>query len=31
MIKRLRAKLAQRRCEQREFKACLQITAKPLG
>jgi hypothetical protein len=30
MIKRLRAKWAQRRREQREFKAWLQITAKPL-
>jgi hypothetical protein len=30
MIKRLRAKRAHRRCEQREFKTWLQITAKPL-
>jgi hypothetical protein len=30
MIIRLRAKRAQRRCEQREFKAWLAITAKPL-
>jgi hypothetical protein len=30
MIKRLRAKWAQRRREQREFKAWLEITAKPL-
>jgi predicted protein tyrosine phosphatase len=30
MITRLRAKRAQRRREQREFKAWLQITAKPL-
>jgi hypothetical protein len=30
IIKRLRAKWAQRRCEQREFKAWLAITAKPL-
>jgi hypothetical protein len=30
LIKRLRAKWAQRRREQREFKAWLAITAKPL-
>ena len=30
IIKRLRAKWAQRRREQREFKAWLEITAKPL-
>jgi hypothetical protein len=30
MIKRLRAKWAQRRREQREFEVWLQITAKPL-
>jgi hypothetical protein len=30
LIKRLRAKRAQRRREQREFNAWLQITAKPL-
>ena len=30
MIQRLRAKRAQRRREQREFKVWLQITAKPL-
>jgi hypothetical protein len=30
MIKRLRVKWAQRRREQREFKAWLEITAKPL-
>jgi len=30
MIKRLRAKWVQRRREQREFKAWLEITAKPL-
>jgi hypothetical protein len=30
MITRLRAKRAQRRCEQREFKAWLAITAQPL-
>src|SRR6516225_481803 len=30
VIKRLRAKWAQRRREQREFKAWLKITAKPL-
>ena len=30
MIRRLRAKRAQRRREQREFKVWLQITAKPL-
>jgi hypothetical protein len=29
-INRLRAEWAQRRCEQREFKAWLEITAKPL-
>ena len=30
MVNRLRAKRAQRRREQREFKAWLQITSKPL-
>jgi hypothetical protein len=30
LIKRLRAKWAQRRREQREFRAWLEITAKPL-
>jgi hypothetical protein len=30
MIQRLRAKRAQKRREQKEFKAWLQITAKPL-
>jgi hypothetical protein len=30
MIRRLRAKRAQSRCEQMEFKAWLAITAKPL-
>ena len=30
MVKRLRAKRAQKRCEHKEFKAWLQITAKPL-
>jgi len=30
MIQRLRAKRAQRRREQREFKVWLQVTAKPL-
>lgn len=30
MIKRLRVKRAQKRREQREFKAWLQLTAKPL-
>jgi hypothetical protein len=29
MIRRLRAKREQRRCEQMEFKAWLEITAKP--
>jgi len=30
IIKRSRARWAQRRCEHKEFKAWLQITAKPL-
>jgi len=30
MVKRLRVKRAQKRCEHKEFKAWLQITAKPL-
>jgi hypothetical protein len=30
VIQRLRAKRAQKRCEQREFKVWLQITANPL-
>jgi hypothetical protein len=30
MIKRVLAKWAQRRCEQREFRGWLQVTAKPL-